>query len=99
MTHKELEQKIQEYLDNTTPETLQREYDEYCAIRGIVDKPWISLSEQVPRLGEEVLTKDADGVKRYLYLCACCGKEWRESMLGHAVCAVPTHWKEVDDEA
>lgn len=99
MTHKDLEQKIQEYLDNVTPESLEREYEEYCTMHGIFDKPWIPLSERLPPPGIDVVVKDAEGIVHHVYLCACCRTDWRMSDFGCAVMINPTHWKDIEDEA
>jgi hypothetical protein len=58
---------------------------------------WKTLESEQPAVGLDVVVKNSEGTVYRVYRCACCGLEWRDSIMGSAMLIDPTHWTYVED--
>ena len=62
----------------------------------ILENEFISVKEQLPEKGKDIIGIDKDGNKHYCFRCACHNlncKEWRCSLTGYGLIIDVVKWK------
>ena len=53
---------------------------------------WINFADKQPEFGKDIKGIDPDGNVYYVYLCPCCGTEWRDAISGLGVMVEIVKW-------